>query len=181
MDEKKARLLKHKSLLREVKDFPREGIRFQDIDPLVNDPTAFRDVIEAMCEPFVGKVDLVAGPEARGYIFSAAMALQLNAGIVLVRKPGKLPADKISQSYGLEYGKNTIECQTSAIKPGQRVLIVDDLLATGGTVEATGKLVKQLKGEVVGCACLVELKGLAGRKLLEDSQIPVHCVYEIEV
>jgi adenine phosphoribosyltransferase len=177
-------------LLREVKDFPRAGITFYDIDPLLNNSGAFRSAIDALVAPWIigqndadwseavkhRQVDVVAGPEARGYIFASAMAYSLGAGVALVRKPGKLPAEKISQDYGLEYGKNTVEMHTTAIKPGQKVLIVDDLLATGGTIEATVKLVERLGGSVIGVACLVELSGLGGRELIEGKGIRVHAV-----
>ena len=161
------------ALLREVKDFPREGILFQDIDPLMNDAKAFAEVIETMSKLFENdRVDLVCGPEARGYLFSSALALKLGAGVCLARKPGKLPAEKISQTYGLEYGKNTLEMHTTAVKPGQRVLLVDDLLATGGTLDAAAKLVKRLGGEVIGCCCLVELTALRGGQHLIEQGVP---------
>jgi len=164
-------------LLRAVKDFPRAGITFYDIDPLLNNASAFSEAVARMVLPFDSEtIDIVAGPEARGYIFAAAMAHRLAAGVALVRKPGKLPAEKISEDYGLEYGKNTVEMHTTAVKAGQKVLIVDDLLATGGTIEATIKLVQRLGGVVVGVACLVELTGLGGRALLEGKGIRVHTV-----
>ena len=137
--------------IREVPDFPKPGILFYDITTLLNDADAFRESIELMNEPFKDdKIDVVVGMESRGFIFSAPMALHLGAGFVPVRKLGKLPAETISVEYELEYGTNTLEVHRDAIKPGQRVLIVDDLLATGGTVLGTIDLVKQLKGEIVG-------------------------------
>ena len=158
--------------IREVPDFPKPGILFYDITTLLNDASAFRESIELMTEPFLeDKVDIVVGMESRGFIFSAPMALHLGAGCVPVRKLGKLPAETISVEYELEYGTNTLEVHRDAIKPGQRVLIVDDLLATGGTVLGTIDLVKQLKGEIVGLSFLVELGFLKGRERLDGYRI----------
>lgn len=137
-------------------------------------------MIEALSRPYEGKVDLVAGPEARGYLFCSAMALKLHAGVCMIRKPGKLPAEKISQEYGLEYGRNTLELHTTAVKEGQKVVLVDDLLATGGTIKAAAQLVRRLGGVVVGCCFLVELDDLGGRKLLEtEEKIPVFSLIHI--
>ena len=153
--------------IREVPDFPKPGILFYDITTLIKQPKPFAEVIDLLVEPFAGtKVDVVVGMESRGFIFSAPMAIRLDAGFVPVRKLGKLPAETISVEYALEYGTNTLEVHKDAIAPGQKVLIVDDLLATGGTVLGTIDLVKQLKGDIVGLSFLVELRFLKGRARL---------------
>lgn len=158
--------------IREVPDFPKPGILFYDITTLLNDADSFREAIELMNEPFKDeRIDIVVGMESRGFIFSAPMALHLHAGFVPVRKLGKLPSETISVEYELEYGTNTLEVHRDAIRPGQRVLIVDDLLATGGTVLGTIDLVKQLKGEIVGLSFLVELGFLKGRERLDGYPI----------
>jgi adenine phosphoribosyltransferase len=153
--------------IREIPDFPKPGILFYDITTLLKDPVAYRAAIDAMLAPYAGMaIDIVVGMESRGFIFSAPMAYQLGAGLVPVRKLGKLPAETISVEYALEYGSNTLEVHRDAIQPGQKVLIVDDLLATGGTVNGTVELVQRLKGEIVGLAFLVELGFLKGRDRL---------------
>jgi len=158
--------------IREVPDFPKPGILFYDITTLLYDAAAFREAIELMTEPFKDEpIDVVVGMESRGFIFSAPMALHLNAGFVPVRKLGKLPAETISVEYDLEYGTNTLEVHRDAIRPDQRVLIVDDLLATGGTVLGTIDLIEQLKGKVVGLSFLVELGFLKGRERLDGYEI----------
>ena len=158
--------------IREVPDFPKPGILFYDITTLLRDAAAFREAIELMTEPYQDdRIDIVVGMESRGFIFSAPMAMHLEAGFVPVRKLGKLPAETISVEYELEYGTNTLEVHRDAIRPGQRVLIVDDLLATGGTVLGTIDLVKQLKGEIVGLSFLVELGFLKGRGRLQGQRI----------
>ncbi|HLX33908.1 MAG TPA: adenine phosphoribosyltransferase [Candidatus Limnocylindrales bacterium] len=158
--------------IREVPDFPKPGILFYDITTLLKDPAAFKEAIRLMIEPFKDdRVDVVVGMESRGFIFSAPMALELGAGLVPVRKLGKLPADTLSVEYALEYGSNTLEIHRDAIQAGQRVLIVDDLLATGGTVHGTIELVERLKGEVVGLAFLVELEFLHGREQLGGRRV----------
>jgi adenine phosphoribosyltransferase len=155
--------------IREIPDFPKPGILFYDITTMLKDGGAFKESIDLMLEPFRDrKVDLVVGMESRGFIFAAPMAAELGAGFVPVRKLGKLPAETASVEYALEYGTNTLEIHKDAIQPGQRVLIVDDLLATGGTVLGTIELVKTLKAEVVGLAFLVELLFLKGRERLSD-------------
>ncbi len=155
--------------IREIPDFPKPGILFYDITTLLKDAGAFKESIELMLEPFHGNMpDIVVGMESRGFIFSAPMAIQLKAGFVPVRKLGKLPAETASVEYALEYGTNTLEIHKDALQPGQKVLIVDDLLATGGTVLGTIELVKMLKAEVVGLAFLVELLFLKGRERLGD-------------
>jgi adenine phosphoribosyltransferase len=155
--------------IREIPDFPKPGILFYDITTLLKEPDAFKEAISMMLEPFRGKqIDIVVGMESRGFIFSAPMAIELGAGFVPVRKLGKLPAETASVEYALEYGTNTLEIHKDALKPGQKVLIVDDLLATGGTVLGTIELVKMLKAEPVGLAFLVELLFLKGRERLGD-------------
>jgi len=158
--------------IREVPDFPKPGILFYDITTLLKDAAAYRDSIKLMLDPYRGdRIDIVIGMESRGFIFSAPMAYKLHAGLVPVRKLGKLPAETITVEYALEYGSNTLEIHRDAIQPGQRVLIVDDLLATGGTVRGTIELIERLKGEVVGLAFLVELEFLKGRDRLEGRRV----------
>jgi adenine phosphoribosyltransferase len=161
-----------RALIREVPDFPKPGIRFYDITTLLKQPDAFREVIDRMADQ-VGdtRVDLVVGMESRGFIFSAPMAYRLDAGLVPVRKLGKLPAETITVEYALEYGSKTLEIHRDAIQPGQKVLIVDDLLATGGTVKGTIELIERLKGEVVGLSFLVELEFLKGRERLDGRRV----------
>ena len=158
--------------IREIPDFPKPGILFYDITTLLKDPDAFRESVDLMLEPYKDeRVDLVVGMESRGFIFSAPMAYQLRAGLVPVRKLGKLPAETVTVEYALEYGSNTLEIHRDAISEGQRVLIVDDLLATGGTVGGTIELVERLRGEVVGLAFLVELDFLKGRERLQGRRV----------
>lgn len=155
-----------------VKNYPKEGILFRDITPLMNDGEAFKYATDRIME-FAKEhnVDLVVGPEARGFIFGCPVSYALGIGFVPVRKPGKLPREVIEYSYDLEYGSNTLCLHKDAIKPGQRVLIVDDLLATGGTVEAAVKLVEKLGGVVAGLAFLIELNELKGREKLKNYPI----------
>lgn len=153
-----------KQLIREVPDFPKPGILFYDITTLLKDKLGFAKLIDALSEHYISKdIDLVLGIEARGFIFGPALAYRLNAGFVPVRKPGKLPAATAKYDYALEYGTNTLEIHKDAIQKGQRVIIVDDLLATGGTAEATVKLVESLGGKIAGLAFVVELDFLKGR------------------
>ncbi len=157
------------SLIRDIPDFPRQGVLFKDITTLLKNPVAFREAIDRLTRPFEGKdVDVVVGMESRGFILAAPLAYNLGAGFVPVRKLGRLPAPAVRVSYDLEYGHNTLELHQDAIEPGQRVLVVDDLLATGGTVLATIKLVEQLGGTVIGLAFLIELLYLNGRQNLVD-------------
>src|SRR5215213_1134886 len=168
-----------KALIRDIPDFPKKGIMFRDITPLLASPSGLGLAVELLANPFRGKgVDLVIGAESRGFIFGTAVACCLSAGFGLVRKPGKLPYQKISMSYDLEYGKDTLEMHADAIVKGQRVLVVDDLLATGGTMKACCDLVEKLGGRVVGCAALIELVGLKGRDRL--GQFPIHAVVGYE-
>ena len=155
--------------IREIPDFPKPGILFYDITTLLKDPDAYRQAIDLMIDPYRDAgVDLVVGMESRGFIFSGPIAYQLHAGLVPVRKLGKLPAETVSVEYALEYGSNTLEIHKDAISRGQRVLIVDDLLATGGTVRGTIELVERLQGEIVGLDFLVELLFLKGRERLRE-------------
>jgi adenine phosphoribosyltransferase len=149
--------------IRSIPDFPKPGILFRDITPLLAAPEAFRLAVVEMSNPFRReKIDVVAAAEARGFIFAAPVALELNASLVPIRKPGKLPFNTQSLTYDLEYGSDTLEIHTDAIPPCARVLVVDDLLATGGTVEACCRLVQKAGGVVVGCAFLIELADLKG-------------------
>jgi len=153
-----------KALVRTVPDFPKPGILFYDITTLLKDRTGFAQLIDALAAHYIEqRIDLVLGIEARGFIFGPALAYRLNAGFVPVRKPRKLPAPVARVTYDLEYGSDTLEIHMDAIKPGQRVVLVDDLLATGGTMQATVKLVKQLGGEIAGLGFAVELDFLKGR------------------
>jgi adenine phosphoribosyltransferase len=157
-----------KSLIREVPDFPQPGIVFKDITPLLADEVAFSSVIDIIVVHFGrGTVDKVVGIEARGFILASPVAYHFGAGFVPVRKSGKLPWETDSEQYELEYGTETLEIHRDAFRPGERVLIVDDVLATGGTARATAELVERLGGKVVGIACLVELSFLKGRQKLE--------------
>jgi len=161
-----------KRLIREVPDFPKPGILFYDITTLLKDKAGFATLIDLLSEHYVGKdVDLVLGMEARGFIFAPALAYRLNAGFVPVRKPGKLPAATQKHDYALEYGTNTLEIHRDAIQKGQRVIIVDDLLATGGTVEATARLAESLGGEIAGLGFVVELDFLNPRAKLKQYDV----------
>lgn len=158
-----------KNYITDVKDYPKPGIDFKDITSLMADGKAYKHVVDQITTIAKGaNVDLIAGPEARGFIAGCPVATNLEIGFIPVRKPGKLPRSVIEQEYSLEYGTNTLCMHSDAIKPGQRVLIVDDLLATGGTMGATIKLIEQLGGIVVGLAFIIELEELEGRKLIGD-------------
>lgn len=161
-----------KGLIRTIPDFPKEGILFRDITPVLRDPEALRSVVEHM-RHLCGdqKVDAVVGIESRGFMFGVPLALALGAGFVPVRKLGKLPSEVIQAEYALEYGTNTVEMHRDAIKPGERVVIVDDLIATGGTAAAAVNLVEQLGGEILSMLFLIELSGLNGRESLQDYDI----------
>ena len=155
--------------IRDIPDFPKPGILFRDITPLVGSPAAFRRAVVDMANPFRGeKIDAVAAAEARGFLFAAPVALELNASLVPIRKPGKLPSKTLSYTYELEYGSDTLQIHADAFTPGAKVLVVDDLLATGGTIEACCKLVEKAGGVVAGCAFLIELTALQGMKLIEQ-------------
>ena len=166
-------------LIRDIPDFPKPGILFRDITPLLANPSGLALAVELLANPFRGQnIDLVVGAESRGFIFGTAVAYCLSAGFVVVRKPGKLPHKRISMSYDLEYGKDTLEMHADAIVKGQRVLIVDDLLATGGTMKACCDLVEKLGGSIAGIAVLIELVGLQGRRKL--TPYDVHAVVRYE-
>jgi adenine phosphoribosyltransferase len=161
-----------KKLIREVPDFPKKGILFYDITTLLRDKAGFATLIDLFAERYIGQhIDLILGMEARGFIFGPALAYRLNAGFVPVRKPGKLPASTARVEYELEYGSNALEMHKDAIEKGQRVLIVDDLLATGGTAEATARLASSLGGEIAGLAFVVELDFLKGREKLKPYEV----------
>jgi adenine phosphoribosyltransferase len=161
-----------KRLIRSVPDFPKKGILFYDITTLLKDKQALKVVIDSFAKPYLDKaVDIVAGVESRGFIFAAALAYQLGAGFVPVRKPGKLPAATLNACYDLEYGQDILEIHRDAVEKGQRVLVVDDLLATGGTAAAVIQLISQLGGHVVGAAFLVELEFLHGRTRLNGYDV----------
>ncbi|MHB8382237.1 MAG: adenine phosphoribosyltransferase [Candidatus Binataceae bacterium] len=151
-----------KKLIRDIPDFPKTGILFRDITPLIGDARGFAAVVDGLAEPYVGKVDTVLGIESRGFIIGAPVAYRLGVGLAIARKPGKLPFSTLDESYDLEYGSASLQMHSDAIKPGARVLLVDDLLATGGTAEAALKLVRRVGGIVVGCAFIVELPALGG-------------------
>ena len=161
-----------KKLIREVPDFPKPGILFYDITTLLKDKVGFATLIDALSAHYMDKaIDLVLGIEARGFIFGPALAYRLNAGFVPVRKPKKLPAETAKVTYQLEYGSDSLEMHKDAVKPGQRVIIVDDLLATGGTCAATVQLTKSLGGKIAGLAFVVELDFLKGRDKLKEYDV----------
>jgi adenine phosphoribosyltransferase len=160
------------ALIRNVPDFPQPGVQFKDITTLLRDGAAFRAVIDQLVEQYRDQqIDIVAGVESRGFIFSAPVAYQLDAGLVPIRKPSKLPAEVVEVNYSLEYGTNTLQMHADAFEPGARVLLVDDLLATGGTMAAAAKLVEQIGGVVVAMAFVIELSYLDGRRLLGNYPI----------
>lgn len=161
-----------KDKIRVIEDFPANGISFKDITTLLKDPEALNECINQMAERFKDvQVDMIVGPESRGFIFATPLAYLLKTGFVPVRKPGKLPAETVSFEYELEYGKDKLEIHRDSIAPGQKVLIVDDLLATGGTMYAAAQLVEKLGGEVVGLGFLIELEDLNGRDKLKGYKV----------
>ena len=161
-----------KRLIREVPDFPKPGILFRDITPLLVDPAGLAMAVELMAQPFRGaRIDVVVGAESRGFIFGTAVAKALSAGFVPIRKPGKLPGETLRREYQLEYGTDALEIHADALRPGQNVLIVDDLLATGGTLAACCELVRDAGAEIEAVAVLIELLGLGGRSRLGDSAV----------
>ena len=167
--------------IRTIVDFPHEGIMFRDVTTLFADPRGFRMAIDQMLHPYAGmQIDKVIGLEARGFIIGGAIAHQLSVGFVPVRKKGKLPGTTISQAYTLEYGEAVVELHDDAIAPGEKILLVDDLLATGGTAEAGIKLIERLGGEILSCAFIIDLPDLGGRKKLEAMGMDVHalCAFE---
>ena len=156
-----------KSLIRTIPDHPKPGVQFRDITTLLENPKGLRIAVESLAEPFLGdRIDKVAGIEARGFLFGVAVALELEAGFVPVRKPGKLPGATVGRDYELEYGTDRVEIHADALEPGERVLIIDDLIATGGTAEATVQLVGDTGAEIVGCAFVIDLPDLGGSKRL---------------
>ena len=161
-----------RSMIREIPDWPKPGVSFKDITPLMGDAEGFREVIDKLAEPYLNqKIDKVVGIDARGFIFAAALAYKLGAGLAIVRKKGKLPWKTIGADYALEYAVNTIEMHEDAVLPGEKVLIVDDVLATGGTMAAAVGLVKKLGGEITGIGFVIELSFLEGRKKLGDHKV----------
>ena len=167
--------------IRAIVDFPHDGIVFRDVTTLFADPRGFRMAIDQLLHPYAGiRVDKVVGLEARGFILGGAIAHQLSVGFVPIRKKGKLPGATISQAYTLEYGEAVVEIHDDAIRPGERVLLIDDLLATGGTAEAGITLIERLGGEIVGCAFIVDLPELGGRDRLLAMGMDVHalCAFE---
>ena len=168
-----------KDLIRDVPDFPQSGVVFKDLTPLLAEPAAFAVVLDTLVEPFVGRhIDKVVGIEARGFIFAAPVAHRLSAGLIPVRKPGKLPWRIEAAEYALEYGSGSLEIHADGLAAGERVLIVDDVLATGGTAAATAALVERLGGEVVGLAFVIELSFLDGRRKLEGREVHSLLSYE---
>ena len=167
-----------KKVIRDIPDFPKPGILFRDITPLLQDPAAFQKAIELMAAPFAGNPpDVVAGIESRGFIFGTPLALALGVSFVPIRKPGKLPYKTRKATYTLEYGTDSIEIHEDAVKPGDRVLLVDDLLATGGTMEAASKLVQELGGEIVEYLFAIELAFLKGKDKLKSAPVRSLMVY----
>ena len=164
-----------------IEGFPKEGIIFRDVTPLLADGDAFHDACDRLIE-FARRLeaDVIVGPESRGFMFGCPVSYALGVGFVPVRKPDKLPRKTLSCSYDLEYGSNTLEMHVDGIRPGQRVVIIDDLLATGGTVEATVKMIKELGGEPVGCAFIIELSDLHGRDALSGMEVLSLLTYEGE-
>ena len=172
-----------KSLIRTINDYPKPGIQFRDITSLLEDAKGLRIAVKGLAEPFLGeRVDKVAGIEARGFLFGVAVALELEAGFVPVRKSGKLPGKTISREYELEYGTDRVEVHADALEPGERVLIVDDLIATGGTAEATIHLIGDIGAEIVGCAFVIDLPDLGGSERIAANGFPVVslCAFEGE-
>ncbi|HEX2190690.1 MAG TPA: adenine phosphoribosyltransferase [Longimicrobiaceae bacterium] len=161
-----------KELVRAIPDFPIPGILFRDVTPLLRDPRGLGEVVERLAAEYRGAgIDAVAGIESRGFIFGAPLAVALGVGFVPIRKPGRLPYEKVSREYGLEYGTNVLEIHADAVEPGQRVLIVDDLLATGGTASASAHLVEAIGGVVAAVAFVIELEALEGRRALDGYDV----------
>lgn len=166
-----------RAAVRDVPDFPKPGILFKDITPVLRDAVLFNDVVDHLTDRLADqRIEVVAGIESRGFIFAAPLANSLGAGFVPIRKPGKLPAERVRVDYQLEYGTDAVEAHADAIAPGERVLIVDDVLATGGTAHAAARLVRELKGDLVGFCILIELGFLNGRARLEGA--PLHTLVQ---
>ena len=172
---------KLQNVIRSLPDYPKKGVIFRDVTTLLGDADAFSGSVDALVEPFANSgIDLVAGIEARGFILGGAMAHQLSCGFVPIRKPGKLPHDTISVAYELEYGEDRLELHSDALQPGQKVLLVDDLIATGGTAEAAVKLLRQLGAEIVAACFVIDLPDLGGADLVKSLGIPVQTLIEFE-
>ena len=170
-----------KSKIRTIKNYPIDGVMFRDITTLFKDPEGLREAINIFAERYQDmKIDKIASIESRGFLIGAPLAYLLNVGLVLIRKPGKLPAETIKQDYKLEYGSDQIEIHIDAIKEGERVLIVDDLIATGGTVEAAVKLIQKMKGEVLECCFIIDLPDIGGSRKLESMGQNVFSLCEFE-
>ena len=170
-----------KSRIRTIPDHPKAGVMFRDITTLLQHPKGLREAIDGLCAAFAGmRVDKVAGIEARGFILGGAVAHQLGAGFVPVRKKGKLPWKTVGQDYALEYGTDRVEVHTDAIAPGEEILLVDDLIATGGTISAALDLIERIGGRVVGCAFVIDLPDLGGSKRLRERGVQVHALCEFE-
>ena len=167
-----------KKLIREIPNFPQDGVSYKDFTPLLKDPAGFSAAVQTMLAPFAdAPVDLVAGIEARGFVFAAPIALELGCGLVPVRKPGKLPAATVRREYALEYGETALEIHTDAIAPGQKILVVDDVLATGGTLASTCQVLEELGAVVAGISVLAELRVLSGRDRLRGYPLETAIVY----
>lgn len=161
-----------KQIIRDIPDFPKKGIIFKDITTLLQDAKSYQRMVDLLAHRYIGQhIDKVVGVEARGFIIGSVLAYKLGAGVVLVRKPGKLPSETFSKTYALEYGTDTLEIHKDAIKPGEKILIADDLLATGGTMAAVVEMVKQQGGDIVECCFMSELTFLDGRKRLPEGKV----------
>mgnify|MGYP003856783003 FL=1 len=170
-----------KDYIRTIADFPHAGIQFRDVTTLFADPRGLRLCVDQLLAPYAGmRIGRVVGLEARGFIIGGAVAHQLSSGFVPIRKQGKLPGKTLSQAYTLEYGEAVMEIHEDAIEPGEKVLVVDDLLATGGTAVAGLKLLERLGADVIGCAFVIDLPDLGGRRVLEGLDMPVHCLCSYE-
>lgn len=170
-----------KSRIRTIPDYPRQGIQFRDVTTLLKDPVGFRIAIDQLAERYAGKnIDKIAAIESRGFVFGAPLAYCLGVGLVPVRKPGKLPAATIGHDYALEYGHDRVEIHTDAVTRGEKVLLIDDLIATGGTAEAAAMLIEKLGGTIVECAFIIDLPYVGGRRRLESHGYPVFalCAFE---
>lgn len=173
--------MKIESFIRTIPDYPKKGIQFRDVSTLFQDPRGFRMAVDMLLHPYAGQpIDKVAALEARGFILGGAIAHQLSVGFVPIRKQGKLPGDTWQEEYTLEYGEATMEIHTDALQAGDRVLLVDDLIATGGTCEAGIKLIKRANADLVGCAFIIDLPELGGKKLIESLDVSVHTLCEFD-
>jgi len=170
-----------KDSIRSISDWPIEGVIFRDLTTLMQDPEAYRNACDVFYDRYINlNIDKVVGIDARGFVFGAVLAYQLNVGFIPVRKKGKLPYKTVSEEYTLEYGKNTVEMHEDSISQGEKVIIIDDLIATGGTIEAAVKLVKKLGGDILECGFIVELPELKGRDKIKDQNIFTICEFEGE-